>query len=167
MHLEQHCTIVASMYFWSVSWLTNCPVYFSFVFGRPKKDCPVSETEQKNFGQSLIFFWSVSLVEGERNWPKVHGHRLYLQLLLGTIDNSVNSLNSKSLRRCWDGNPQAFQSRTAKAQEAARELNIQAKDTFKEEQQKKSFSLGRCCSFLRKCWKDWSDLNEKVMWLCT
>ena len=104
---------------------------FSHFFWSTKKKCPVSKTGQK-------FFWSVSLVEGEQNWPKVHGHRLYLQLLLGTIDNFVNSLNSKSLRRCWDGNPQAFQSRTAKAQEAARELNIQAKDTFKEEQQKKA-----------------------------
>ena len=54
-----------SMYFWSVSWSTNCPVYFSF-FGRPKRNCPVSETGQKNFGQSLNFFWSLSLLEGEQ-----------------------------------------------------------------------------------------------------
>ena len=29
--------LVPSMWFWSVSWSTNCPVYFSFFFGRPKK----------------------------------------------------------------------------------------------------------------------------------
>ena len=29
-------TKVPSMWFWSVSWWTNCPVYFSFFFGRPK-----------------------------------------------------------------------------------------------------------------------------------
>ena len=27
--------IVPSMWFWSVSWSTNCPVYFSLFFGRP------------------------------------------------------------------------------------------------------------------------------------
>ena len=52
--------LVAFMYFWSISWSNNCPVYFSSFFGRPKKNCPVSETGQKNFGQSLNFFWSVS-----------------------------------------------------------------------------------------------------------
>ena len=94
---------------------------------------------------------------------------LYSQLLLDTIENFINSLNSKSLRRCWERNPQAFQSRTAKAQEAARELNIQAKDTFKEEQQKKASHSGTYCSFLRKCWKDCVPkyLNEKVKWLWT
>ena len=48
----------ASMYFWSVSWSTNCPVYFSFCFCCPPKNCPVSETG--------IFFWSVSLLEDEQ-----------------------------------------------------------------------------------------------------
>ena len=31
-----------------------------------QKNCPVSETGQKFFGQSLIFFPSVSLLEGEQ-----------------------------------------------------------------------------------------------------
>ena len=39
---------------------------FFIFFGRPKKNCPVSETGQKNFGQSLNFFRSVSLLEGEQ-----------------------------------------------------------------------------------------------------
>ena len=45
------------------------------------KNCLVSETGQKNFGQSMNFFWSVSLLEGGqknsetdpkklRDWPK-------------------------------------------------------------------------------------------------
>ena len=33
------------MWFWSVSWSTNCPVYFSFFL-----------VDQKNFVQSQIFF---------------------------------------------------------------------------------------------------------------
>ena len=72
---------VASMYFWSVSWSTNCPVYFSFLWST-KKNCPVSETGQKNFGQSLNFFlaslWlfcSPSNRESDqkkfRDWPKI------------------------------------------------------------------------------------------------
>ena len=65
-------TIATSMYFWSVSWLTNCLVYFSF-FWSTIKNCPVSETRQKKIGQSLnfFFFWSVSLLEGEQK-----NHRL-------------------------------------------------------------------------------------------
>ena len=38
----------------------------SHFFGRPKKNCLVSETGQKKFGQSLKFFWPVSLLEGEQ-----------------------------------------------------------------------------------------------------
>ena len=42
-------TIVPSMWFWSVSWSTNCPVFFSFFLVDQKKNCPVSGN-----------FWSVS-----------------------------------------------------------------------------------------------------------
>ena len=34
--------IVSSMWFWSVSWQTNCPVYFSLFLVDPKKICSVS-----------------------------------------------------------------------------------------------------------------------------
>ena len=44
------------MWFWSVYWSTNCPVFFSFVFGRPKKNCPVSG----NVWSVSDFFWSGS-----------------------------------------------------------------------------------------------------------
>ena len=42
------------MWFWSVSWLTNCPVYFSLFFGRPKKYL----FSFREFLVSLWFFWS-------------------------------------------------------------------------------------------------------------
>ena len=45
-------TIVPSMWFWSVSWSTNCPVIFSFSLVDPKKNIQ----SQGIFGQSLIFF---------------------------------------------------------------------------------------------------------------
>ena len=34
---------VSSMWFWSVSWSTNCPVYFSFFLVDQRKICPVSD----------------------------------------------------------------------------------------------------------------------------
>ena len=59
------------MYFWSVSWSTNCPVYFSFFLVDQKKKCQGSETGQKKFGQSMIFFRSVSLLEGEQKYQRL------------------------------------------------------------------------------------------------
>ena len=53
-------TIVPSMWFWSVSWSTNCPVFFSFFFGRPKKNCPVSG----NFWSVSGNFWSTKFLFG-------------------------------------------------------------------------------------------------------
>ena len=44
------------MWFWSVSWSTNCPVYFSLFLVDQKKFVQ----SQGIFGQSLIFFWSGS-----------------------------------------------------------------------------------------------------------
>ena len=44
----------ASMYFWSVSWSTNCSVYFSFFLVDQKKIWSVSETDQ--------FFFNIFLV---------------------------------------------------------------------------------------------------------
>ena len=52
----------ASMYFWSVSWSTNCPVYFSFLFVDQKKLSSLRPNKKffvslwSFFGQSLIFF---------------------------------------------------------------------------------------------------------------
>ena len=43
------CKLVPSMWFWSVSWSTNCPVYFSLFLVDQKKICSVSGN-----------FWSVS-----------------------------------------------------------------------------------------------------------
>ena len=44
---------VPSMWFWSVSWSTNCPVYFSLFLVHQKK---IVQSEGI-FGQSLNFFW--------------------------------------------------------------------------------------------------------------
>ena len=52
----QRLTKVPSMWFWSVSWSTNCPVYFS-LFLVDQKNFVQS---QGIFGQSLNFFWSGS-----------------------------------------------------------------------------------------------------------
>ena len=48
--------LVPSMRFWSVSWSTNCPVYFSLFLVDQKKIVQ----SQGIFGQSLNFFWSGS-----------------------------------------------------------------------------------------------------------
>ena len=45
-------SLVPSMWFWSVSWSTNCPVFFSFFLVDQKKIVQ----SQVIFGQSLIFF---------------------------------------------------------------------------------------------------------------
>ena len=44
------------MWFWSVSWSTNCPVFFSYFLVDQKKNCPVSGnfwavSGKKKFGQ--------------------------------------------------------------------------------------------------------------------
>ena len=68
------------MYFWSVSWSTNCPVYFSFFLVDQKKFVQFRD-QTKKFWSVSDFFWSVSLLEGEqknqrltkkkfRDWPK-------------------------------------------------------------------------------------------------
>ena len=38
-----HVFLVPSMWFWSVSWSTNCPVYFLFFLVDQRKICPVSD----------------------------------------------------------------------------------------------------------------------------
>ena len=48
--------IVPSMWFWSVSWSTNCLIYFSLFLVDQKKFVQ----SQGIFGQSLNFFWSGS-----------------------------------------------------------------------------------------------------------
>ena len=64
----------ASMYFWSVSWSTNCPVYFSFFwstnfffwltknkFGRPKKKL----VDQKH--EKMVFGWPKKKLVDQKN----------------------------------------------------------------------------------------------------
>ena len=44
--LDFYClckSLVPSMWFWSVSWSTNCPVYFWFFLVDQRKICPVSD----------------------------------------------------------------------------------------------------------------------------
>ena len=57
---EEKCYFGFDMWFWSVSWSTNCPVYFSPFFGRPKKNCSVSG----NFWSGSDFFWSTKFLFG-------------------------------------------------------------------------------------------------------
>ena len=62
-------TIVPSMWFWSVSWSTNCPVYFSLFMVDQKKIVQ----SQGIFGQALIFFCPPSfflVYQKIRAWPK-------------------------------------------------------------------------------------------------
>ena len=55
--------LVPSMWFWSVSWLTNCPVYFSFFLVDQKKIVQ----SQGIFGQSLgIFGQSLGIFGGPK-----------------------------------------------------------------------------------------------------
>ena len=51
--------IVSSMWFWSISWSTNCPVYFSLFLVNQKKFVQ----SQGIFGQALIF-WSTKFLFG-------------------------------------------------------------------------------------------------------
>ena len=55
--------LVPSMWFWSVSWSTNCPVFFSFFLVDQRKKCPVSG----NFWSVSGNFWST---KKKFNWPK-------------------------------------------------------------------------------------------------
>ena len=70
----------ASMYFWSVSWSTNCPVYFSFFlvdqfffwltknkFGRPKKKL----VDQKH--EKMVFGWPKKKLVDQKNEKLVFG----------------------------------------------------------------------------------------------
>ena len=58
--------VAASMYFWSVSWSTNCPVYFSIFLVDQKKIVQNHRPDKKILVCLWFFFWSVSLVEGEQ-----------------------------------------------------------------------------------------------------
>ena len=53
---DSHTCLVPSMWFWSVSWSTNCLAYFSLFLVDQKKIVQ----SQGIFGQSLNFFWSGS-----------------------------------------------------------------------------------------------------------
>ena len=53
--------IAVSMYFWSVSWLTNCPVYFSFFLVDQKKI-----VQSQRLDKSLWFFCSTSTRETDQ-----------------------------------------------------------------------------------------------------
>ena len=48
------------MWFWSVSWWTNCPVFFSFFLVAQKNNCPVSG----NFWSVSENFWSTKFLSG-------------------------------------------------------------------------------------------------------
>ena len=54
------------MWFWSVSWSTNCPVFFSFFLVDQKKnlvDQKFPETDQKFPEIGQFFFWSTKIDE--------------------------------------------------------------------------------------------------------
>ena len=55
-----HQLLVPSMWFWSVSWSTNCPVFFSFFLVDQKKNCPVSGNLWSVSGN----FWSTKFLFG-------------------------------------------------------------------------------------------------------
>ena len=57
---RRNITLVPSMWFWSVSWSTNCPVFFSFFLVDQKRNCPVSG----NFWSVSGNFWSTKFLFG-------------------------------------------------------------------------------------------------------
>ena len=113
----------ASMCFWSVSWLTNCPVYFSlflddqFFFGWPK-------TKFSFFWSTNFFVWLTKnhflmflvdqyeidrTIGRPRDWPKAHGRRLWYFLYkyyTKSIISRVHESYKRGHRMLKNSNPQ-------------------------------------------------------------
>ena len=81
------------MWFWSVSWSTNCPVYFSFFLVDQKKICPVSDLFcSLSWIFCPVFFkkWEIDRTIGRpRDWPKPHFQK--------RLDKKVKRVNKKDL----------------------------------------------------------------------
>ena len=56
------------MWFWSVSWSTNCPVYFSFFLVDQKKIVQSQRPDKKILGSLWIFSVSLSIKGWTKKW---------------------------------------------------------------------------------------------------
>ena len=88
-----HFSLVPSMWFWSVSWSTNCSVYFSFFLVDQKKFCPVSDLFcSLSWIYCPVFFkkWEIDRTIGRpTDWPKPHFQK--------RLDKKFKRLNKKDL----------------------------------------------------------------------
>ena len=100
---------VPSMWFWSVSWSTNCPVYFSLFLVNQKKICPVSDLF---CSLSWIFCpvftkkWEIDWTIGwPRDWPKPHFQK--------RLDKKFKRVNKKDVRldKIFFGRPKKMRNR--------------------------------------------------------
>ena len=81
------------MWFWSVSWSTNCSVYFSFFLVDQKNFCPVSDLFcSLSWIYCPVFFkkWEIDRTIGRpTDWPKPHFQK--------RLDKKFKRLNKKDL----------------------------------------------------------------------
>ena len=80
-------SIVPSMWFWSVSWSTNCPVYFSLFLVDQKKICSVSGN-----------FWSGSDFFGPPSFFLVYQNFFLVYQKIRAWPKKIQRLNKNSLR---------------------------------------------------------------------
>ena len=88
------------MWFWSVSWPTNCPVNFLFF----KKDWTINSREwTKKIWDWTNFFlvhqkkWEIHRTIGRpRDWPKPHGRDLRYQLTGPTYQTSLSRFRARN-----------------------------------------------------------------------
>jgi len=100
---------VLSMWFWSVSWSTNCPVYFSFFLVDQRKICPVSDLFCSiSWIFCPVFFENVVLVS-------LLADQLSGQFLIfwKRLDNKFKTVNKKDLRldKIFFGRPKKMRNR--------------------------------------------------------
>ena len=78
---------VPSMWFWSVSWSTNCPVYFTLFLVDQKKICSVSGN-----------FWSGSDFFGQPNFFLVYQNFFLVYQKIRAWPKKIQRLTKNSLR---------------------------------------------------------------------
>ena len=79
--------LVPSMWFWSVSWSTNCPVYFSLFLVNQKNICSVSGN-----------FWSVSDFFGPPSFFLVYQNFFLVYQKIRAWPKKIQRLTKNSLR---------------------------------------------------------------------
>ena len=97
-----HDTLVPSMWFWSVSWSTNCPVYFSLFLVDQKNICSVSGN-----------FWSVSDFFGPPSFFLVYQNFFLVYQKIRAWPKKIQRLTKNSLRlnKSFFGRPKKVRNR--------------------------------------------------------